>query len=221
MSSRTYSCITDCMVHIIEFVNTTTDISPAVSTTTTTTTTSTTTTTAAVAASITSTTIVDTLDVTTHSALPVVTITTTTSLISSPIYTSISTSQSDDNNNSSVGVTVAIVVLVVVVLIIITVVVIGIIVVWKRKKSNQQTKPEGVYYSTINETMLQSTPSNKPEAIYSEMNDGQDSKEPQYMDVTKSLHSTEQADKIVIQDNPDYSENQVKMQPPAYSVTNM
>ncbi len=56
--------------------------------------------------------------------------------------------------------------------------------------------------------MLQSTPSNNPEAAYSEMNNGQDSKEPQHVDVTKS----EQADKIVIQDNPAYSENQVKTQ---------
>ena len=99
---------------------------------------------------------------------------------------------------------------------------IGIIVVWKRKKS-EHTKPEGVYYSTINETMLQRTPSNKPEAVYSEMNDGQDSKEPEYMDISKSGQSTEQAGKIIMQDNPAYSvEHQVKMQDnPAYSVTNM
>ena len=184
------------MVHIIEFVNTTTDTSPAVTTTTTTTTT---------AASITSTATVIT---------PITT--TTTTLTLSPTLSS--SSQSDDDNSSSVGVTVAIVVvLVVVVLIIITVVVIGIIVVWKRKKCQQHTKPEGVYYSTIDDdrTMLQSTPSNKPEAIYSEMNDGEDSKEPQYMDVTKS----EQADEI---GNSAYSENQVKIQDnPAYSVTNM
>ena len=71
--------------------------------------------------------------------------------------------------------------------------------------------------------MLQSTSANKTEATYSKMNDGQDNKEPQYMDVSKSVHSTEQADKIVIQDNPAYSAgNQVKMQDnPAYSVTNM
>ena len=109
----------------------------------------------------------------------------------------------------------------VVIFIIITVVVIGIIVVWKRRK-NEHTKPEGVYYSTINETMLQRTPSNKPEpAVYSEMNDGQDSKEPEYMDISKSGQSTEQAGRIIMQDNPAYSvEHQVKMQDnPAYSVT--
>ena len=78
---------------------------------------------------------------------------------------------------------------------------VGIIVVWKRKKSEQHTKPEGVYYSTINETMLQRSPSNKPEAVYSEINDGQDSKEPEYMDISKSGQSTEQAGKIIMQDN--------------------
>ena len=50
---------------------------------------------------------------------------------------------------------------------------------------------------------------NKPEAVYSEMNDGQDSKEPEYMDISKSGQSTEQAGKIIMQDNPAYSaENQ-------------
>ena len=34
------------------------------------------------------------------------------------------------------------------------------------------------------------------------MNDGQDSKEPQYMDVSKSVHSTKQPDKVTMQDNP-------------------
>ena len=81
----------------------------------------------------------------------------------------------------------------VVVFIIIIIAVIGIIVVCKRKKS-KHTKPGGVYYSTINETMLQRTPSNKPETVvYSEMNDGQDSKEPEYMAISKSGQSTEQA----------------------------
>ena len=46
---------------------------------------------------------------------------------------------------------------------------------------------------------------NKPEAVYSEMNDGQDSKEPEYMDISKSGQSTEQAGKIIMQDNPAYS----------------
>ena len=99
---------------------------------------------------------------------------------------------------------------------------IGIIVVWKRKKSERHTKQEGVYYSTIDEATLQRTPANKSEAVYGEINDEQDSKEPEYMDISKTGHSTEQADKIVIQDNPAYSDTQLKMQDnPAYSVTNM
>ena len=101
-------------------------------------------------------------------------------------------SASSDDNSSSVGVIVAIVALVVVVFIIITVVVIGIIVVWKRKKkSEQHTRQEGVYYTTIVETIKRS-PTNKPEPVYSEMNDGQDSKEPQFINVSKSVHSTNQ-----------------------------
>ena len=124
--------------------------------------------------------------------------TSATLIINSP---TLSTSQSDDNNSFSVGVTVAIVVLVVVVLIIITVVVIGIIVVWKRKKTKQQTKPEDVYYSTIDETTLPRSPTNKPESDYIEMNDGQDNKEPQYVDIPDSVHSTKQ---VAMQDNPAY-----------------
>ena len=144
---------------------------------------------------------------TTTSTIPAVTDThSSTTSLNSPTVTS---SSSDNNNSSSVGVIVAIIVLVVIVFIIITVVVIGIIVVWKREKSEQHTKPEGVYYSTINEIMLQRTPTNKPEAVYSEMNDGQANKEPEYMDISKS---GQQADKIIMQDNPAYSvEHQVKM----------
>ena len=162
----------------------------------------------------------------THSSITTTVISTTS--LNSPTLSSSSQSDNNNNNNnsnnsSSVGVIVAIVVLVIVVfIIIITVVVVGIIVVWKRKKS-EHTKPEGVYYSTINETMLPRPPTNKPEAVYGEMNDGQDSKEPEYMDISKSDRSTEQAGKIIMQDNPAYSaEHQVKMQDnPAYSVTNM
>ena len=127
---------------------------------------------------------------------------------------------SNDNNNSSVGVIVAIVTLVLAVFIVIAVVVVGIIVVWKGKKRVGHTKPEGVYYSTINETSLPRSPTSKPEPVYSEMNDGQDDKEPQYMDITDKAHPTEQADKVAMQDNPAYStasEHQVELQDnPAY-----
>ena len=55
------------------------------------------------------------------------------------------------------------------------------------------------------------------------MNDGQDSREPQYMDIPEGIHSTKQPDKITMQDNPAYfipSEHQVKLQDnPAYSTS--
>ena len=140
--------------------------------------------------------------------------------LSSP---TLSASQSDDNS-FIVGVIVAIVVLVVVVFIIITVVVVGIIVVWKRKKkSKQHTEQEDVHYTTIDETTIKRSPANKPEPVYNEMNDGQDSREPQYMDIPEGIHSTKQPDKVTMQDNPAYfipSEHQVKLQDnPAYSTS--
>ena len=99
---------------------------------------------------------------------------------------------------------------------------IGIIVVWKERKSKQQTKPEDVYYSTIDETTLQRTPRNKPKATHSEVDNMKLSKEnPQYMEIGKSAKCTK-ADKVVMQDNPSYSvpSDQVKMQDnPAYSYT--
>ena len=54
------------------------------------------------------------------------------------------------------------------------------------------------------------------------MNDEQDNKEPQYMDISITTHSTKQGDKITMQDNPAYSavasEHQVMLQDnPAYS----
>ena len=140
----------------------------------------------------------------------------TTTTLTSPFTTqavspsvSISHDVSTDNNSSSVGVIVVIVVLVVVVFIII--VVVGIIVIWKRMKTQEHIKQEAVYYSTINETSLSRSPTSKP---YSGMNDGQDNKEPQYIDITKQL------DKVAMQDNPAYSaacEHQVELQDnPAY-----
>ena len=49
-----------------------------------------------------------------------------------------------------------------------------------------------------------------------------DNKESQYMDIIEGIHSTEQADKVTMQDNPAYSissEHQVNMQDnPAYSI---
>ena len=147
-----------------------------------------------------------------------------TTTIAKLTSTTLSSTSSDDDNSSSVGVAVAIVVLVVVVLITITVVVIGIIVVWKRKESKQNTIPEDVYYSTIDEITLQQTLKNKPEAThYYEVDDMQLSKEEPhyiYMDIAKSADST-RADKVVMQDNPFHlaPSDQVKMQDnPAYTL---
>ena len=147
--------------------------------------------------------------------------TTTLSIINSHTLSSSSQSDNNNNNSSSVG---AIVAIVVVVFIIITVVVVGIIVVWPRKKSEQHTKPEGVYYSTIDETTLPRSPTNKPVPVYNEMNDGQqENKEPEYMDIPEGIHSTKQASKVAMQNNPAYSipsEHQVEIQDnPAYSTS--
>ena len=91
---------------------------------------------------------------------------------------------------------------------------VGIIVVWKRKKSEQHTKQEGVYYTTIDETTIKRSPANKPEPVYNEMNDGQDSKDPQYMDIPEDIHSTctKQPDNLTLQDNPAYSVHHVNTQ---------
>ena len=40
---------------------------------------------------------------------------------------------------------------------------------------------------------------------YIEMNDGQDNKEPQYVDIPETIHSTKQGDNVAMQDNPAYS----------------
>ena len=88
---------------------------------------------------------------------------------------------------------------------------VGIIVGWKERKSKQHTKPEGVYYSTINETKLQQTSKNKPEATHSEVNDIQLSKEN-----LKSADCTI-ADKVIMQDNPSYSIPVNMQDNPAYA----
>ena len=86
---------------------------------------------------------------------------------------------------------------------------VGIIVVWKRKKSEEYSKQEGIYYSTIDDATLQS-PTNKQ---ISKMNDEQSNREPQYMEISKSTQCTKQIEKVTMQDNPAYSEHEhpVKM----------
>ena len=87
---------------------------------------------------------------------------------------------------------------------------VGIIVVWKRKKSEQYSKQEGVYYSTIDEATLQS-PRNKQ---INKVNDEQSSREPQYMEISKSTQPTKQIEEVTMQGNPAYSEHEhpVKME---------
>ena len=164
----------------------------------------------AVAGDTTTTTTINTTDITTT-----VELLTSSPTLSSSSLTLSSSSLTLSSSSSSVGVTVAIVVVLVVVLIIITVVVIGIIVVWKERKSKQHIKPEDVYYSTIDETTLQRTSKNKPQATHNEVDDKE---EPHYifMEVVKSAKCTK-ADKVAMQDNPSYSiisvpSDQVKMQ---------
>ena len=137
----------------------------------------------------------------------VATITTTTSL-SSPTAPS---TVSDDNNSFSVGVILAIVV-VAVIFIFITVFMVVSIVVWKKKKTKEHAKPEGVYYSAINETSLSRSPTSKPEPVDSEMDDD---KQPRYIDISDRVHLTKQPDKITAQENPAYfaaSEQQVELE---------
>ena len=123
----------------------------------------------------------------------VATITTTTSLNSPTAPSTVS----DDNNSFSVGVIVAIVV-VAVIFIFITVVMVVSIVVWK-KKTKEHAKPEGVYYSAINETSLSRPSTSKPEPVDSEMDDD---KQPRYIDISDKVHLTKQPDKITAQENP-------------------
>ena len=87
---------------------------------------------------------------------------------------------------------------------------VGIIVVWKRKKSEEQGKQEGIYYSTIDEPTLQS-PTNRQ---IDKMNDEQSSREPKYMEISKSTQPTKQMKNVIMQDNPAYSEHEhsVKME---------
>ena len=87
---------------------------------------------------------------------------------------------------------------------------VGIIVVWKRRISEQHSKQEGVYYTTIDEATLQS-PTNK---CITKMNDEQGSREPQYMEISKSTQPTKQMETVTMQDNPAYTEHEhsVKME---------
>ena len=94
----------------------------------------------------------------------------------------------------------AVVVFIVIVIIIITAVVVGIIVVCKRKKSQQQTKEESIYYSTIDET-IKRAPASEPNPVYDDINNI----EPHYMNISVKAHSSKQADKVTLQDNPAYS----------------
>ena len=167
------------------------------------------------------------------SSIPVATYThSTTTSLNSPTAPS---AASDDSNSFSVGVIVAIVVIVAVIFIIITINVLGIVAELKGKKTKEHTKPEGVYYSTIDKTSLPRSPMNKPEPIYSEMNDGLNNKEPHYMEINNKVHFIKQPDKdnpaysvlsehqVQLQDNPAYctsSGKQVEMQDnPAYSIS--
>ena len=71
--------------------------------------------------------------------------------------------------------------------------------VWKKKRSGS-TKPEGVYYSTIDVGRLQTSLPTKLEPIYTEIGDKQsDAKK---ISVTNSTQES-----VTMQDNPAYSKS--------------
>ena len=66
---------------------------------------------------------------------------------------------------------------------------------WRRKKQ----------LHNIYETMLQTSTSKQKAAVHTEINNCQDSKEPEYMEICKNTPSTKQTEKVAVQDNPAYS----------------
>jgi len=124
---------------------------------------------------------------------------------------------SDSNDSFSVGVIVTIVVLTAIDFILIIAVVVGIIIFWKRK-CEKHTKAEAAYCGTINEVTSQRLNKSGHTHAYAEMNDEQNIKE--NVEISKSVHSTKQGDKVTTKHNPMSSERQVKIQDnPAYSVS--
>ena len=85
---------------------------------------------------------------------------------------------------------------------------------WKGNRS-VSTKPEGVYYSTIDEGTLQTSLPSKPEPIYTEMSDEKSN--------AKNISNTSPTQQhVTTQDNPAYSDpkKQVALQDnPAYGST--
>ena len=83
--------------------------------------------------------------------------------------------------------------------------------VWKRNRS-VSTKPEGVYYSAIDERTLQTSLPNKPEPIYTEMSDEQNnaknisniSPTQQHVTMQDNPAYCDPKEQVVLQDNPAY-----------------
>ena len=150
-----------------------------------------------------------------------------------------------------VGVIVAITVslAIIIIIIIITAFVIGIVLIWKKKKSKQHTCTrqeglEGEHYITTDE-MLPKTLASKPEIpMFCQMDDVQDSNEPQYIEIFSSTNQIDEVSskhkvetsgnsnpaflskhEVKMQDNPSYScssQHQVKIQDnPAYFPLNI
>ena len=53
--------------------------------------------------------------------------------------------------------------------------------------------------------MLQSSSTSNQKPVHTEINNGQDSKEPEYMEICKNTYSTNQTEKVAMQNNPAYS----------------
>ena len=96
-----------------------------------------------------------------------------------------------------------------IIIIIIIIVVVVVIVVWKKKKCSGSTKPEGIYYSTIDEGTLKTSLPNKPEPIYTEMSNN-----------AKNISNTSPTQQhVTMQDNPTYSDLVNLQDNPAYGCT--
>ena len=148
--------------------------------------------------------------------------------ITIPSTTTTITTDVTDEASSSSDVNVGIIVVPIIIIIVITLVVVALTIAfywWRRKKQ----------LHNVYETMLQSSSTCNQKPVHTEVNKGQDSKEPEYMEIcknmptekvtmqdnpaysisfeppqnkmemSKSVHSTKQGDKVTMQDNPAYS----------------
>ena len=139
---------------------------------------------------------------TTHTASSTSSTRTSTTATSTLTISPTTTTDGTDKTSSSSDINVGVIVAPIIIIIVITLIVVALIIVfywWRRKKQLYD----------VDEAMLQKS-LGKQEPVYSEIINGQDSKEPQYMEIT-----TKQTGNVAMQDNPAYSiasEHQVEME---------